>query len=203
MLELGDIASVYSGVSVQEASDGFARFMRLSDLSDIKAGRRPILAVGIAPAVARALALEDGDLVVGARGSGTDVCLVNETIHGAFISLDLYLVRPNRAKVNPKYLAAFLELPGTQSLLSTGKQGTGLARLSKDALEKTRVPLPSLHTQILIADLALSFETEVRLLKKLGDLKTYFGREAVAQAIYRAAPDANPKGNHDDSPPTR
>jgi len=186
MLELKDIANVLSGVSVHETKDGSARFMRLSDLSDVKAGRRPVLATGAAPAVARALTIEEGDLIVGARGTATDVCLANGAVFGAFISLDLYLVRPDRAKVNPQYLVAFLELPATQALFAGGRQGSSLARLPKDALEKTRVPVPPMQSQILIAELALSFEDETKLLKKLTDLRSFFGRETVARAI-RAA----------------
>src|SRR5258708_7609389 len=108
MLELREFAAVYSGVSVRETKDGSARFMRLSDLSDLNAGRAPALAIGQAPAVARALTIEEGDLIVGARGAATDVCVASDAVFGAFISLDLYLVRPDRAIVNPQYLAAFL-----------------------------------------------------------------------------------------------
>ncbi len=186
MLELKEIANVLSGVSVRVAKDGSARFMRLSDLSDLKAGRSPVLATGEAPAVARALMIEEGDLIVGARGAVTDVCVANGAVFGAFISLDLYLVRPNRAMVNPQYLAAFLEIPTTQALFAGSKQGSGLARLPKDALEKMEVPVPPVQSQQLIAGLALSFAEESKLLKKLTDLRSFLGRETVARAI-RAA----------------
>jgi len=43
MIELRNIASVRSGVSVRETKSGSARFMRLSDL---KAGRTPALITG-------------------------------------------------------------------------------------------------------------------------------------------------------------
>jgi hypothetical protein len=46
--------------------------MRLSDLSDVRAGRRPVLATGDVPAVARALTVEEGDLIIGAQGAATD-----------------------------------------------------------------------------------------------------------------------------------
>jgi hypothetical protein len=190
MLELKDIATVLSGVPIREGKRASARFMQMSDLSDLKAGRLPELAVGEAPGVARALAIAEGDLIVGARGAATDLCVASEAVFGAFVSLDLYLVRPDQAKVNPQYLAAFLELPATQALFASGKQGSGLARLPKDALEKVGVPLPSMHAQQLIANLALSFEEEGKLFKKLADLKTMFGRKAVAQAI-RAADESN------------
>jgi hypothetical protein len=196
MLELRNVANVLSGVAVRETAQGAARFVRLSDLSELKAGRRPALACGEAPAVARALTIEEGDVLVGARGAATDVCLANSAIFGAFVSLDLYLVRPNKTRVNSQFLATFLELPSTQTLLASGKQGSDLARLPKDALEKTKVPLPSLHTQSLIAGLALAVETESKLLRNLTDLKASLGREAVAGAIRAASAHGSSPRSH-------
>ena len=192
MLELRNIASVLSGVSVREAKSGTARFVRLSDLSDLKAGRTPALATGEAPAVARALMIEEGDLIVGARGSATDICGASDAVFGAFVSLDIYLVRPDRGKVNPQYLAAFLALPATQTLLAGSKQGSSLARLPKEALEKIEVPLPPMAVQQMIAGLALSFDEEDKLLKKLTHLNSIFGRETVARAIRAADTRQNP-----------
>ena len=186
MLELREMAQVLSGVSVKETNDGPARLMRLADLSDLKAGRNPTLARGEAPAVARALTIDESDLIVGARGVSTDVHVADETIVGAYISLDLYLVRPNPQVVNPHYLAAFLQLSSTQGSFTGGKQGTNLARLGKDALESVQVPLPPMRRQRLIADLARTIKREAELLARLADLNTTLGREAVARA-FRAA----------------
>ena len=138
---------------------------------------------GEAPAVARALNIEEGDLIVGARGAATDVCVANSAVLGAYISLDLYLVRPNRAMVDPQFLAAFLEQPSTQMIFTASKQGTGLSRLPKEALEQIQVPLPPMPSQRQIAELARSVQEESRLLKRLAELKLFFGREAVARAI--------------------
>ncbi|MEN5279214.1 restriction endonuclease subunit S [Brucella sp. TWI432] len=186
MLELKDIADIYSGMAVQEG-DGSARFVRLSDLSDLRSGRPLQLAAGEAPAVARALPIANGDLIVGARGSATDVCLANYSLFGAFISLDLYLVRPNTSKVDPGYLLAFLDLPGTQAALAGGKQGSGLARLPKEALDKLVVPLPPMPAQRSIAELAQSFRDEAELLQRLATLNSILGRESLARAIRAAA----------------
>lgn len=187
MLELREIADIYSGLAVQEAGAGSARFVRLSDLSDLKSGRAPSLVVGDSPAVARALPIEGGDLIIGARGGTTDVCLAGDPVFGAFISLDLYLVRPDRSKVDPGYLAAFLDLPTTQAVFLGSKQGTGLARLPKDALDRLAVPLPPLSKQRLIADLAQSFHDEAALLQRLANLNSILGREAIARAVRAAA----------------
>jgi len=189
MLELREISGIYSGLAIQEG-DGSARFVRLSDLSDLRSGRAAKLAAGEPPAVARALPIEEGDLIVGARGASTDVCLAAHSWFGAFISLDLYLVRPDTAKVDPGYLAAFLDLPATQAAFSGNKQGSSLARLPKETLDKLVVPLPPISTQRLIAGLARSFRDEAELLQRLATLNSILGREAVARAIRVAA--ANP-----------
>jgi hypothetical protein len=185
MLELRKISGIYSGLAVQEG-DGAARFVRLSDLSDLKSGRAPKLATGEPPAVARALPIEEGDLIVAARGAATDVCQAAESWLGAFISLDLYLVRPDLSKVDPDFLAAFLDLPATQAALSGNKQGTGLARLPKEALDNLVVPLPAMPTQRLIAELARCFRDEAALLQRLVNLNSTLGRESLARA-FRAA----------------
>jgi hypothetical protein len=186
MLELGKIAEVFTGIALRETPDGSARVVRLSDLSDLRAGRVPTLGRGDAPGVARALVIEEGDLLVGSRGSVTDVCIAREPVFGAFVSLDLYLVRPIASLVNPQYLLSFLTLPTTQTQLSGAKQGSRLSRLPKNALENTVVLLPPLQTQRLIAGLALSLQDEDHLLKKLTHLNSILGREAIARAI-RAA----------------
>lgn len=186
MLELGNIADVLTGVAFRESPDGFARVVRLSDLSDLRAGRTPALGTGVTPDVARALVIKEGDLLVGARGLATDVCIATEEVFGAFVSLDLYLVRPNTAKVNPQYLVSFLMLPTTQAQLAGAKQGSRLSRLPKNALESMAVLLPPLEAQSLIAGLAVSLQEEDHLLKKLTHLNSILGREAIARAI-RAA----------------
>lgn len=183
MLELREISDIYSGLAIQERAGGAARFVRLSDLSGLRSGRDLDLATGELPTVARALPIKEGDLIVAARGVTTDVCQAVHSWLGAFISLDLYLVRPDISKVDPGYLAAFLDLPATQIAFSGNKQGTGLTRLPKEALDKLVVPLPQMSTQKLIAELARSFRDEAALLQRLVGLNSILGREALARAF--------------------
>ncbi len=107
MLKLREISIILSGVPVLGVAKGSALFVRLSDMSDLKTGRVPKLAAGEVPAVARASRIEKGDLIVAARGAVTDACVAQDLLLGAFVSLDLYLVRPDRSRVEPEYLAAF------------------------------------------------------------------------------------------------
>lgn len=185
MLELREIAEVYSGLASQ-GGRGEARFVRLTDLTDLKHGRAASLSTGELPFVARALPIEKGDLIIGARGATTEICQAAPSWLGAFISLDLYLVRPDQSKIDPSYLAAFLELPATQAAFSGNKQGTGLPRLPKESLDRLAVPLPPMSAQRLIAELARSFHDEAALLQRLANLNSILGREALARA-FRAA----------------
>jgi len=186
VLDLHKLAAVFSGVALREGHQGEARLMRLSDLTELKAGRVPTLTVGKTPDVARASAIQKGDLVVAARGSSTDICLATESVVGAFISLDLYLVRPDPTKIDPRYLFAFLTLPATQTQFAAGKQGTGLPRLPKEQLEQIKVPMLPMEAQQMIAGLASSFEDEAKFLKKLTELNLILGREVIARAINAA-----------------
>lgn len=126
-------------------------------------------------------------MIIGARGEVTDVYVSDKAVAGAFISLDLYLVRPDRRIVDPHFLAAFLDLPSTQAALATGKQGSALARLPKDALERLEVPLPAKDRQRLIAGLSRVFQSECELLRRLFNLNETLGRETIARAIAASA----------------
>lgn len=192
MLELYEIADVLSGVSIPKGSNRSACFIRLSDISDIKAGKVPKLARGEAPAVARAVSIKQGDIIVGARGFASGICLATSALFGAYISLDLYLVRPKIVRVNPQYLAAFLALPATQALFAGGKQGSSLARLPKEALERAKIPLPPIHVQKMIAELAAVFEQEDRLLKKLAILNSTLSHETISRAIHAGTEQISP-----------
>lgn len=183
MVELGKISNIYSGVALKSMGDGPVRIMRLADLSDIKAGRHPRLMRGLPPNVARAHAIQEGDLIIAARGNCTDICTARESIIGAYISLDLYLLRPKPTHINSEYLRTVLELPSSQLALSGEKQGTGLARLPKEALEKTKVIVPPLDRQRLIAELALAFDDEQRLMRAIGELKSDLSLTVLSNAI--------------------
>lgn len=183
MLELKNIAGVFTGMSIREDGHGGASFVRMSDLSDVRSGRTPILARGKVPEVARAVRLEQGDLVVGARGDATEVALATSPLIDAFVSVDLYLVRPDRNLVDPEFLAAFLEQPAAQAQLASGKQGTGLARLSKLTLDNLLVPLPPLDKQRTIGSLARCVRGANELLNRIAALHAKLGRERVSEAF--------------------
>lgn len=187
MLQLQNIAQVVSGVALRSSANGQARCVRQSDLAELRAGRLPTLATGEAPSVGRALAIEEGDLLVGARGATTEAYVGDEAVVGAYVSLDLFLVRPDLTAIDPRFLAAFFDLPSTQAALAAGKQGTGLARLSKEALDTLPVPVLPMARQKAIAELASVVRARRDLLHQLMQLNDSFGRDAIARAVQLAS----------------
>jgi hypothetical protein len=183
MLKLQNIAQVVSGVAFRYSADGKARCVRQSDLVELRAGRVPILATGEAPSVGRALTIKEGDLLIGARGASTETHVGDEAVIGAYISLDLFLVRPDFTAIDPHFLAAYFDLPSTQAVLATGKQGTGLARLSKEALDTLQVPVFPMVRQKAIAELASVMLERRDLLHQIKQLNDRLGREAIARAV--------------------
>lgn len=185
MLELRNIAEVLSGVSFSPLPGRKAQFVRLADLSDLRTGRTPHLAAGAPPDVARALAIEEDDLIIGARGDRTECFLASGSLIGAYISLDLYLIRPDHAAVDARYLRSFLNLPSTQARLAASRQGSdlGLARLPKKTLESVELIVPPLEVQATVARLADTAEQEQRLLARLAEKKALLNQEIIGRAI--------------------
>lgn len=183
MFKLKDIASVLSGLPGGSAAEGEARFVRLADLGDMVAGAPVNLAHGARPTVARATPIDAADILVAARGASTIATSPTSDVIGAYISLDLYLIRPDQSRIDPAYLRAVLQLPSTQTAFSGARQGSNLQRLPKDALEDLLIPLPPLHRQKMIAELSGAFDDEVRILSQLRDRYSLLARETLQMAI--------------------
>jgi hypothetical protein len=186
VLKLSDIAEIYTGLPSRECQGGNARFLRLSDVTELTQGKTPTLTRGDFSDVARAVPIQPCDVVVGARGAATDVCGADERIVGAYISLELYLIRPDTQKIHPSYLKTVLRLPTTQAALAAYKQGTGLTRIPKDALAQLEIALPTLATQSKIADLADLIEYQERLLARLANRKSVYHREILSRTVQSA-----------------
>jgi restriction endonuclease S subunit len=145
--------------------------------------------VGELPDVARAIPIEGDDLVVGARGDRTECFLASGALIGAYISLDLYLIRPDHAAVDARYLRCFLNLPSTQARLATSRQGSdlALARLPKEALESVEFILPPFEMQAKIGRLAEAAEREQSLHARLAEKRTLLNQETINRAIRSAS----------------
>lgn len=185
--------------------------VRLSDLAEIRSGSVPKVGVravvylqarhlrggclstdtavwGSAPVrSAERARIVEGDVLINARGRINQAVVVDKLAIEAYASLDLAVVRPDRNRLLPAYLAAFVNLPSTQTALA-GHRTTGvLPRLPLDAIAALPVPLPSLERQAAIAALAAEARRERETLEAL--MKR---RQSLLDEILRRAAEGAP-----------
>ncbi|AMB46888.1 hypothetical protein Y590_18275 [Methylobacterium sp. AMS5] len=115
---------------------------------------------------------------------------------GAFVALDLYLIRPNRDRIIPEYLMAVLESAAAQAAFDAARQGSSLPRLPKAALENLPVPLPPLERQRTVVDLRRALVREARLLSELQAKHAVTSAELMRRAIAAGTSTREPIGSH-------
>ena len=158
MTNLADIASVLSGVSPPKGRELSASYVRIGDL---KEGGAPSTK-GPHPSAKRATRITASDILVTSRGDDVSAMRPSGPMVGAYVALDVYLVRPQLDRVDPDYLALALNSDEALKQLKTASTAGKLPRIPKQALENVRLSVPSLQLQRKIAEigaLAKHFET--------------------------------------------
>ncbi len=119
------------------------------------------------------LVLKDGDILL--------VMAMTETIKLAYIENvgarqiipagNLYIIRPDKSKLEPLYLKMLFETEQAVPLFTAFSGGTVLRAISADFLNKLQIPLPSLEVQKKLAKKYAGIEAERKELKlELEDL---------------------------------
>ena len=106
--------------------------------------------------------------------------MADSDLIGAYVTPDVYLIRPDPDRLDSAYLAAFLNRASTVTQLKASKRGAMLPRVPKEALSELMVPLPAMERQRMIGGLATAIsrhndfsakrvEIEARLFESLLD----------------------------------
>jgi restriction endonuclease S subunit len=77
------------------------------------------------------------------------------------------VMRPNKERILPEYLAWAINHPDAQRRLGAEAQGTSLRMISMAVLERLDIAVPDLQTQRRIVDLDALAKSEGRLLRTL------------------------------------
>ncbi|MGY0557635.1 restriction endonuclease subunit S [Lysobacter sp. A421] len=109
-----------------------------------------------------------GEVIFRSRGEPNTATVVSEALaEPAAVIVPLIIMRPDRARVLPEYLAWAINQPDAQRRLGTKAQGTSLRMVPMAALERLDIPLPDLTTQRRIVDLHILAARETSLLHDL------------------------------------
>lgn len=108
-----------------------------------------------------------GEVIFRSRGEPNTATVVKALAEPAAVIVPLILMRPDRTRVLPEYLAWAINQPDAQRQLGAEAQGTSLRMIPMAALERLDIPLPDLPTQRRIVDLHALAARETRLLHDL------------------------------------
>lgn len=143
MKRLNEIAEVFSGILPPKSADRNAAYVQIKDLRDPDGE----LLRGPAPRARRATKIAEDDLLVPSRGDEITAFRPGSNLIGAFVGLDVYLIRPVLRRVDPDFLFVALNDLNTIRQLKASATGGALPRIPKQALEDVLVPLPPMDEQ--------------------------------------------------------
>jgi hypothetical protein len=171
MIPIDAIAEFAPTVTIREAikpeSDGVYGIVQARDVG--RDGRLEISGVARVKSLPGGTLplLQVGDVVLQSRGTSFRAAAVSENDEQLVASGGVYVLRPDRSRVDPGFLVFALNLPATQSALRQIATGTYIPNIRRDALASFKIALPSLQRQRLIAELGAEifrvFEIEQRL----------------------------------------
>lgn len=143
MKKLNEIADVLSGILPPKGADRHAAYVQIKDLRDPDGE----LLRGPMPKAKRATKIAANDLLMPSRGEEIAVFRPHPNLIGAFVGLDVYLIRPALRCVDPEFLFVALNDLYSVRQLKASATGGALPRIPKQALEDVLIPLPPMDKQ--------------------------------------------------------
>ena len=105
-----------------------------------------------------------GDLVFRTRGDRTTASALDERFkESAVVLIPLFILRPDRERVLPEYLAWAISQPAAQRHFDRVARGTGTRMILRPGLEALEISLPSLAVQRRIVAVDKLADREFRL----------------------------------------
>lgn len=111
--------------------------------------------------------VQKGDLLFRSRGLTNTTALIATDVQRTVLAAPMILIRVKMDIIMPAYLQWFLNLPTTQATLAKQAEGTSVRMLSKATIDALEIPVPSLHQQKQIVELANLAAEEEHLTQEL------------------------------------
>lgn len=183
MQRLSDIATISMGATPAPNGEG-ATYLRLGNvLAGALVGQAN---AGPPPAKGMDAKLDADDVVVRTRGPDLSAAVVGRDYAGSHATVELFVVRVNRAIAEPAYVVAYINQPTVQAALAQGAQGTGFVRLNRPELADLEIPLPPLAQQQIIGSLALEGRQEAKILNEIAERRARLHTELLHLAMAKA-----------------
>lgn len=109
-----------------------------------------------------------GEVVFRSRGEPNAAAAIRDPLpEPVAVIVPLVIIRPDKARILPEYLAWAINQPDAQRRLGAEAQGTSLRMIPMPVLENLEIAVPDLHTQKRIVELNALARQEGDLLRQL------------------------------------
>ena len=145
---LGDVAEVFRGKLVSKKDDaGSIGVLNISNIGDYEIDFDGIDHISESERKISNYILQDGDLVIPARGTAMRCAIFHLRNFTCIASSNLIVIRTNPKMLLPEYLKIFLDSPIGRKIISSMQQGTSAINLNYKDLVGMEVPMPTLVEQ--------------------------------------------------------
>lgn len=152
--KLKNITAISSGQTfrgrIENDRDGAVWVIQMKNLDDSYTSLMNVPHLVKEDEISERQLLEKGDILFLAKGNNNKAFVFNENHPAVAVSL-FFVIRPDKSKVIPEYLAWFLNNKNTQNLLHSMRAGAMISNIKKPTLEELKIKLPPLKEQELIA----------------------------------------------------
>ena len=172
-IELGSVASIARGAGVRAAEldalvceeDTGLSYLNLGNISDgCIDDDLPNLSV-LDPKLEK-YCIDDGDVLISKTGAPFKVAVAEVPQDRKVLANgNLYVLKVDKEKIDPYYLAAFFSSPTGKELLARQAVGTAIPNMPIRALSTIKVPLENAERQKAVADAYLAKTDEIKVLK--------------------------------------
>lgn len=128
--------------------------------------------------------LQKGDVLLLAKGNRNYAWVFNLDEKAVTTSL-FFVIRPDTTKVNPEYLAWYINQETIQGALHAAKAGTSVTNLSISDLSELEIKIPSIYTQNQLVNLYKLWQVEKTKTLQLVEEKDRFYNNLVLAEIER------------------
>ena len=162
--ELGTVASIFRGKAVnRKFPNGSIGVVNISNIGEFEIDYTGLDYIDEEERKVTNYLLQDGDLLIPARGTAIRVAVFKEQAYPCIASSNVIVIRAIDESLSTTYLKLFFDSPLGRKMLVTRQQGIAVMNISYKELNNIEIPLPSMEEQKAIAD---EYTRELEVYKK-------------------------------------
>lgn len=150
--ELGTVATIFRGKAVNKKDPtGNIAVVNISNIGEYEIDYAGLDHLEEERKVSNYL-LQDGDLLIPARGTAIRVAIFKEQPYPCIASSNVIVIRATDESLSTVFLKLFFDSPLGRKMLVSRQQGTAVMNISYKELNNIEIPLPSVEEQKAIAE---------------------------------------------------